>query len=255
MTVGVASAWMACGAATAPTKPTAPTSPPASAFLTDTVQSATGAVADVRELLGHVDPATHPDFVAIPTAWCAREGLMLRTEACSTFVAMAEAAALEGIRLEALSATRTFAHQRSIWERKWSRPRYMGWEGVDIARDILTYSSMPGSSRHHWGTDIDLHSLESDDFTHGEGQRVVAWLRANAEGFGFVEVYTEDPARTGYLPEPWHWSYMPLAEAFLAQLEEARARNELPAFAGFSGAELADSLGIFDAYMRGIHRP
>ena len=32
------------------------------------------------------------------------------------------------------------------------------------ALDLLRYSSMPGSSRHHWGTDVDVHSLDPETF-------------------------------------------------------------------------------------------
>ncbi|NJK84501.1 MAG: M15 family metallopeptidase [Saprospiraceae bacterium] len=39
------------------------------------------------------------------------------------------------------------------------------------ALKILKYSSMPGTSRHHWGTDIDLNSFSNSYFEQGEGKK------------------------------------------------------------------------------------
>lgn len=206
----------------------------------------------VLELLGHVDLENHPDFSPIPAAFATREGLVLRTEARDSLVAMAEAALKEGLQLTVLSATRTFGHQVSIWERKWNRSAYMGWDNLDKAQDILAYSAMPGSSRHHWGTDVDVFSLEPKDFLSGQGAELLAWMRSHASRFGFVEVYDNDPSRTGYQPEPWHWSFMPLAGPFLKRLDNALQDSSLSDFTGFLGSEYADSLGILPRYMHGI---
>ncbi|MDG1674357.1 MAG: D-alanyl-D-alanine carboxypeptidase family protein, partial [Flavobacteriales bacterium] len=158
----------------------------------------------LEELLGNVRPAEDSAFSELPARMCSREGLYLRTEARDAFVAMHDSALADGVRLTALSATRTFGHQRSIWNRKWARPQYMGWSDFEKAQDILLYSSMPGSSRHHWGTDVDIHSLEPSEFIQGDGAQVVAWLRKTAHHFGFAEVYIADSGRTGYQPEAWH---------------------------------------------------
>jgi len=209
-------------------------------------------IPSLAELLGDVRPSEDSAFSELPSGMCSRDGLYLRTEARNAFVAMHDSALADGIRLTALSATRTFGHQRAIWNRKWARPHYMGWSNVDKARDILLYSSMPGSSRHHWGTDVDIHSLEPSDFIQGDGAQVVAWLRKTAHHFGFVEVYTADPARIGYQPEAWHWSYLPLAQPFLEALNAAHQSGELQGFEGFEGADTADSLGLMEHYINGV---
>ena len=151
----------------------------------------------LRELMGRVSPTQDSAFAPIPSELCSRDGMHLRREARDAFVRMHGAAAAEGISLTALSATRTFGHQASIWNRKWNGAQRMGMAPVDRALDILRFSSMPGSSRHHWGTDVDMHSLEPADFEQGEGARTLAWLRTHAGDFGFVEVYTpgSQPAR------------------------------------------------------------
>ena len=65
---------------------------------------------------------------------------------------------------------------------------------------------MPGStSRHHWGTEIDIHSLKNGDFADGEGLKIYEWLTTHAEDYGFYQPYT---AEQGYEEEEkWHWSY------------------------------------------------
>ncbi|MGB1057046.1 MAG: M15 family metallopeptidase [Flavobacteriales bacterium] len=206
----------------------------------------------LRELMGRVSPAHDSAFAPIPSELCSRDGMHLRVEARDSFVRMHEAAAAEGISLTALSATRTFGHQASIWNRKWNGAQRMGMAPVDRALDILQFSSMPGSSRHHWGTDVDMHSLEPADFEHGEGARTLAWLRAHAGNFGFVEVYTPEPGRPGYQPEAWHWSYAPLSVPFLNAVNEASPDDKREVFEGFDGAFLADSVDIFGRYVNGV---
>jgi len=210
-------------------------------------------VPPLTELLGHVTPAQDSAFAELPAGVSSRKGLFLRTEAHDAFLKMYAAAEKDGVTLTALSATRPFAHQASIWNRKWKRPQAMGMAPLDRARDILKYSSMPGTSRHHWGTDVDIHSLEPSDFDEGEGAKVVAWLRNHAGRFGFAEVYTEDEHRPGYQPEAWHWSYLPLAGPFLDAINHAHQKGALPQLEGFEGAFLADSLEVIREYVNGIN--
>lgn len=206
----------------------------------------------LSELMGDVRPSDDDAFAELPRRMASREGLYLRLKARDAFMAMHDSAKAEGIPLMALSATRSRNHQKSIWDRKWSRPQYMGWSDIDKARDILLYSSMPGSSRHHWGTDVDIYSLEPEAFLNGEGAEILAWLREHAHEFGFAEVYTSDSSRTGYQPEAWHWSYLPLAGPYLDAVNEAHRQGTLPAFEGFEGAHVADTLRIVEEYINGI---
>ena len=178
----------------------------------------------------------------------------MRKEASAAFQRMYDAAKEDGLTLTALSATRPFSHQASIWNRKWNRPQAMGLAPFDRALGILRYSSMPGSSRHHWGTDVDVYSLDPETFESGEGAQALAWLREHAGNFGFVEVYTADSLRPGYQPEAWHWSYLPLAGPYLEAINDAAAKGTLPRFEGFEGAELADSLRIVEDFVNGVNR-
>lgn len=206
-----------------------------------------------EELLGQFDAGTHPDFSIIPNAFTRKTNIYLRNETLVAFEAMWKAARADGVSLEIVSATRSFSAQRNIWNRKWTAPRFMGFQEVDRAREILRYSSMPGTSRHHWGTDVDLNALEHEWFDTPPGSHVYAWLVANGAAFGFHQVYTDKTSgRTGYEEERWHWSYLPLAEAMW---EQHCGNFTDTMMTGFEGSEWADSLKIMQRYVQGVDMP
>jgi LAS superfamily LD-carboxypeptidase LdcB len=203
----------------------------------------------IEELMGKVNPARHKQFAALAAPYTDGRTHYLRTEATRAFEQMAEKAKADGIQLRAVSATRPFQHQKGIWERKWSA--LQGSAG-EKARNILTYSSMPGTSRHHWGTDLDINSVEPEYFETEQGAREYAWLQANAAQFGFFQPYTKNPDRPGYADEPWHWSYAPLAQRYLF------AFNLLVDYSlieGFDGAEAAAEIKVLEYYVNGIDEP
>ena len=207
------------------------------------------------ELLGRFDPATHPGFSRVPNAWTDKQNIYMRSEVLEAYRQMREAALREGVTLVVRSATRNFDYQRGIWERKWERPQYMGWRAVDKARDILTYSAMPGASRHHWGTDIDFNAFENDWFESGEGATIYEWLCKNASDYGFHQVYDDkSTGRTGYELERWHWSFLPTADLMLAAYNEKILEDSLTG-AQFSGSETADSLNVLRDFVNGLALP
>jgi zinc D-Ala-D-Ala carboxypeptidase len=66
----------------------------------------------------------------------------------------------------------------------------------------MQYSSMPGTSRHHWGTDVDLYALDDIYFTYGDGKIVYDWLLANAANYGFCQPYTANRYCPAQSPQP-----------------------------------------------------
>ena len=113
--------------------------------------------------------------------------------------AMEQAAARDGIKLEIISAYRSWAQQAAIWERKLSAGQR--------AEEILRWNAPPGLSEHHTGRALDLaageHEVLTAAFAHSEAY---AWLRAHAGNFGFHESYPENNT-AGFQPEPWHWCW------------------------------------------------
>jgi LAS superfamily LD-carboxypeptidase LdcB len=217
-------------------------------------------VIDVKVLLGHVDPATDARFARVAEPYAGRKGLYLLDEVYAAFVAMHQAARRDGVSLVIVSATRNFRDQKHIWQRKWTGARLV--DGRNLAktipdpaaraRAILKYSAMPGTSRHHWGTDIDINSVEPAYFKSDEGAKVYAWLAANARRFGFCQTYTaKGPARPhGYEEEPWHWSYCPIAERYLNAYDQQITYDHIT---GFPGAEVAPDLKVIPHYVLGIN--
>ena len=216
---------------------------------------------DSNYLMGKFNPADHPDFVVIDNKYADRSGLRLRREAYEAFKAMEAAAKAAGLELVIRSATRNFNYQKGIWERKWTGQRrlssgknaaeaYPGAEERALA--ILKYSAMPGTSRHHWGTDIDLNAFNNAYFESGKGLAIYQWLSEHAIEYGFCQPYTaKGEARpNGYNEEKWHWSYLPIAQP-LTTLAEAELTNEM--ISGFQGAEAASSIDVLNNYILGIN--
>lgn len=211
------------------------------------------------ELLGQIEPAQDSGFVRIDTAYTDKEAIYLRKPTYEAFVRMTQAAAADGIDLQIISATRNFAAQKRIWEAKWNGQRKV--DGQDLSQTIanpeeralkiLEYSSMPGTSRHHWGTDLDLNALENSYFESGEGKRVYDWLQKNASTYGFCQVYTEqnEDRPYGYQEEKWHWSYLPLASQFLDQYNEKVNYDDL---GSFDGGQVAKEIDAIEKYVNGI---
>lgn len=197
-------------------------------------------------LLGKFNPATDSNFVLIPEHMASNKSMYCHRETFEAYLAMRDSALRDGITLTIVSATRNFDRQKQIWDRKWQNTQ--GNDSTKI-RKIMRYSSMPGTSRHHWGTDLDFISVEPEDWTHGEGLRIYNWLCLNAHKFGFFQPYTADPTRTGYAEERWHWSYAPLSKPYL---ETYRQKITAEDITSFSGSYLVDSLGIIQSHVFGI---
>jgi zinc D-Ala-D-Ala carboxypeptidase len=209
---------------------------------------------ETEELMGKFDPATHPDFENIPLKYCDKEGMFLRKETLEAFRKMHKAAEKDGISLKIISATRNFDRQKAIWEVKWLKYTKDFPDPNKRALKILEYSSMPGTSRHHWGTDMDLNDLNNPTFEKGgKYEKNYLWLVAHAHEYGFCQPYSPKGVErpNGYNEEKWHWTYLPLSKDFLEQYLENVKNTDL---AGFKGAETATELNATKNYVGGINK-
>ena len=159
--------------------------------------------------------------------------VQLQAATAHALQAMSAAAAADGLQLAVASAFRSYERQALIWNGKWdgSRPLADGPTPEDEQQRlhaILRWSALPGSSRHHWGTDVDLYAsnllpegcrlqLEPWEY-HGDGHQAALyhWLQQHAGRFGFFWPYDAD--RGGVAVEPWHLSFAPDAAPALAAL-------------------------------------
>lgn len=210
-------------------------------------------------IMGQFDPSSHPLFSEIEVKYADRTGMYMRTEAYLSFQKMWTHATQDGLKLVIRSATRNFDYQKGIWERKWTGQTGLsdGTKATDLsdptqrALKILLYSSMPGTSRHHWGTDIDLNSFENKWFESGEGLKLYNWMLAHADTYGFCQVYTAKGNHRphGYEEEKWHWSYKPLSEP-LTKYAEANLQDDM--IQNFKGAEVTERISVVQKYVLGI---
>ncbi len=145
--------------------------------------------------------------------------IQLETE--KAFEKMRQAALKEGISITIVSGYRSYERQRQIWNRKYDTYRAQGLTPLEAFDKVVQYSTVPGTSRHHWGTDIDIIDgaitttgdvLVPEKF-YGTGayNKMKNWLDMNASGYGFEMAYPKDDNRPGFNHEPWHWSYAPLS--------------------------------------------
>jgi hypothetical protein len=224
-----------------------------------TMDSLFAGLAAKEYLTGKFEAKSLPAFFTLLPAHCAEGEQHLRTEAALAFIKMADSAHTAGVHLKAVSTTRSFFRQKTIWEAKWTglrrvEGRNLGktrWKASKKAELIMRYSSMPGTSRHHWGTDLDINSVDAAYFNTLEGRRVYGWLIAHAKHFGFCQVYQtkENSGRSGYEEEKWHWSYMPIAEPMLTEYQKTIEYNDIN---GFSGSRYATANKVIEEYVLGI---
>jgi LAS superfamily LD-carboxypeptidase LdcB len=161
----------------------------------------------------------------------------LRKEAAAAFDQMINAAKKDGIQIYSVSSFRSFKRQKTIWDRKYNDLKKTINNPLSIVYQIVRYSSIPGTSRHHWGTDADLIDLSKKRpknallaehyLKDGIYNDLYVWLNENAAKYEFYEVYTNDPNRGGFEYEPWHWSYAPLSIQFLKEYMEIDLAEEL----------------------------
>jgi zinc D-Ala-D-Ala carboxypeptidase len=223
------------------------------------ISSQTFAQVEKKYLLGQFDESKDVRFIKLDDSYTkgSAVGKYLRKESYEAFVKMATAAKQEGINLFIISATRNFDAQKIIWENKWEGRTMVEGKNLTAIKDlkerarfILLYSSMPGTSRHHWGTDMDLNSLENSYFATGEGLKIYQWLTAHAAEYGFCQPYTSKKnGRTGYEEEKWHWSYLPLSKILLEEYKKTINYSDIT---NFKGSEIAKPIKAIEKYVQGI---
>lgn len=220
-----------------------------------------GAHVALKYLTGDVDPAKDPMFAKIPEKYLGGVRVWGHKDAVAAFVRMAEDAEANGYKLKAVSAFRSFADQKQIWEDKWNGKTIVGGKKLNVstpdpkarALRILEFSSMPATSRHHWGTDFDINSVSPAYFNTKDGKHIYDWLTQHAPQYGFCQVYSAkgaDGRTTGYEEEKWHWSYMPVASWYLKQYPIDVGYDHIK---GFDGSTAARDIDVIRTYVQSIN--
>ena len=171
----------------------------------------------------------------------AQEGqLNLIPEVTEAFLGMCTAAKKNGLAISAVSTYRSFDDQLRIWNRKFSGTQDvldLNEEKIVVEKltedekieKILYWSALPGGSRHHWGTDIDVidrnalavnmkyQLVPSESKPNGLFYQLQLWLKKESHRFGFYFPY-QGINDNMYL-EPWHISYFPIANQNLSAMK------------------------------------
>ncbi len=165
------------------------------------------------------------------------EGYTLRKKANDAFLKMKTEAFKSGFKIKVVSSYRNYAHQNRIWERKFKKFTAAGLSPIQAIHKIIEYSTIPGTSRHHWGTDIDIVDgnapqpkgllLEENFEGNGPFCKFKVWMDEHANSFGFYLVYTDKENRKGFKYEPWHYSYAPLSIPMLKAYQKLDIHLEL----------------------------
>jgi LAS superfamily LD-carboxypeptidase LdcB len=180
----------------------------------------------------------------------------LHAHVAAPFLNLRRAALGDGIDLVPISSFRDFSRQVTIWNAKFSGQRPLldaagqvldpgELSASERIEAILLWSALPGASRHHWGTDIDLADgnagppgyqpqLTPQEFAPagpltpaGPFAPLAEWLEANAPRFGFFRPFRG--VLSGVQPEPWHFSFAPVAENARRRLTPAVLHKALAA--------------------------
>lgn len=188
---------------------------------------------------------SEPELISLPEYKCS-----LHAAAVEPFKGLVLAAEKAGFCLQVASSYRSFQRQLSIWNNKACGLRpVLDTNGhpldMSLLSDkekvfaILRWSALPGASRHHWGTDVDVYdssripSEYSLQLTVAETQgtgpfaEFHQWLHTELSNNCdiFFRPYALD--KGGIAPEPWHLSYAPVANIYAAQFNENILREQL----------------------------
>lgn len=198
-------------------------------------------------LMGKFDYKSDSSFSIAPSIYTYKT-IFLKKVVLDSFIKMAEEAKKSEINLKIISGTRNFFEQKGIWERKWNN--LSGLTDIEKAKKILEFSSMPSTSRHHWGTEIDVNNLNNSYFSKGQGLKEYTWLVENADKFGFFQPYTsKNNGRTGYNEEKWHWSFKPISYQCLKVFKDSISHEDINDFLGHNTAPKID---VIPNYVDGI---
>ncbi len=140
------------------------------------------------------------------------------------FNKMHEAALKDGIDIKIVSGFRDFERQMLIWNNKYKKyTTEYKLSPTKAIEEIIRFSTIPGTSRHHWGTEIDIIDASDDKYKDEEDvlltekyengifTKLKRWMDVNSERFGFYLTYVNDKSRKGFEYEPWHYSYKPVS--------------------------------------------
>lgn len=199
---------------------------------------------------------------------------VLQPEVITELLQLKSGAQAAGFDLRVASSYRSFERQLLIWNNKATGLRpVLDDRGLplditrlnerDLVYTILRWSALPGASRHHWGTDLDVYDASrmppgyqvqlTQAETTGDGffAEFHHWLDTElaAQRYRFYRPYEKD--KGGIAPEPWHLSYAPIAKKYARALTVDVLRHQLERTDIFLKTAILDNLeDIYQRFVR-----
>lgn len=195
------------------------------------------------------------------------------------FLKLQQNAKKEGFDLQVASAFRDYDQQLKIWNAKASGERqllddherpleYSQLSPTQIVFAILRWSALPGCSRHHWGSDIDVYDgntqtaaevklVPSECINNGPAARLHQWLDMQLSqntACGFFRPYVTDQG--GVSPERWHLSFFPISRRVIdVYTFSIFKKNILESDVMFKEIILENADEIFQRYLMSFDLP
>ena len=175
--------------------------------------------------LMHTQEINTEILIGIDDSRIVSDTILLEKETYSAFIKMKDAAEKDGIIIKLVSGFRDFYRQQMIWNNKYKKfTNEFSLDGPTAIKEIIRFSTIPGTSRHHWGTEIDIidKNFENEkdllfSKKYEEGgifSSLKKWMDKNSKRFGFYIVYDDDSNRPGFEYEPWHYTYKPVSDLY-----------------------------------------
>jgi LAS superfamily LD-carboxypeptidase LdcB len=166
----------------------------------------------------------------------------VHVEALKAIQQLIDDARRAGFQMRVASGFRSFERQLLIWNGKCTGNRpvldhdgnamdLQAISSIEKVYAILRWSALPGASRHHWGTDIDIYDaavmpndyqlqLHPDEYSgNGLFAPMMKWLAEylTLENSPCFDRPYLDAGEGGVAPELWHLSYQPIAGRYEQQ--------------------------------------
>lgn len=166
------------------------------------------------------------------------ETYLLAPDTLESFIKLKDDLATEDIHLNIISAYRGFDRQLRIWNEKAQGLRdlyskdntlldYNSLSENQLLEAILNWSAIPGASRHHWGSDIDVFdsNIKTKSQTHLNNteyitdflkltQALDSKIKSN-NAYSFFRPYAQD--KGGVAKELWHLSHEDSSDQFFKE--------------------------------------
>lgn len=204
------------------------------------------------------------------------DGQRLEAQTAAAWHALVVDARSAGFTLGLCSGWRSFDRQLAIFNSKALGRRPLNnrqgqpcdvrvMSDADILDAILAWSALPGTSRHHWGTDLDWYDagvLSADQLKlepweyepGGPCHELSRWLSARLAHYGFFLPYRE--ALGGVSPEPWHLSFAPISVPALGHFDANALAEQLDgADLALKETVLAQLPGLIERYCHRLSPP